>query len=90
MAPTVIEVDAEQKDMLDDMVRALTVFGVAWLVHAFVFKTPGADPFDAAIKTAIVTLIGIGAYHLVVKSLLLKFVVKRNQEQFYATLTRET
>jgi hypothetical protein len=90
MEPTVIEVDAEKKDMLDDMLRIATIAVMAFVLHFYVFKTPGAQLMDAAAQSLIITLLGIGSYHLIVKSSLLKFVVKRGQENYYANIHRYT
>ena len=82
MTPQIVEVDAEYKDMLDDLLRVATIGVVAFGMHSYVFNSP--DSIDAAIKVLLVTRVGVGAYHLLVKSSLLKFVVKRGQENFYA------
>jgi hypothetical protein len=89
MAPKlVVDVEATNKDALDDVARVGTIAATAYLVNNYLLQTPGPNPFLSTLQTIMVCVGGLAVYNLVVDSLLVRFAVHPTQETYYAAQKR--
>lgn len=86
MTPKLIEVSADLKDFAEDSLKAAVVLASGWLLNKYVYGSDSS--FDATQSQIMALMIGLGVFHFVVDSMLVRFVVKDGQEGYYTARRR--